>query len=203
MKSRTIFYYIAATALLSLFIAGCRDSEPAKPVQEATDEPTSAAPTRPTDVQPTAVKPTAVTKTAAVSTSAPEAAEQGPSTAPADFQNGPWNGTWMWIFFSDPAVGAQDIPEPERYQIVLDDVGTITIQADCNMVNGVYTTEDGSIMIDLGPSTMADCPDDSLAGQFVQNLSAAAIMFFIEDDMLLDLKFDSGTMRFSRTSLNS
>ena len=97
-------------------------------------------------------------------------------------------------------MGPQDIPEPERYQIVLNDDGTINVQADCNMLSGDYTAEEGSIMIDLGPSTMAACPEDSLADQFLQNLAAARIMFFEEDDMLFDLVFDSGTMRFSKIS---
>jgi heat shock protein HslJ len=67
------------------------------------------------------------------------------------------------------------------------------------MVSGTYTLEDSSISIELGPSTMAACPEDSLADQFLQNLTAAAIMFFDGGDMMFDLQFDSGTMRFSQS----
>jgi heat shock protein HslJ len=151
------------------------------------DEPT---PTPEPEVQ---VEPTAAPATIVAPTSVPEAAEQEPVTDGEAYQDIPW----FWVSFSDPAVGLEDIPEPERYQIVLNNDGSINVQSDCNMVSGSYTVEGGSITINLGPSTLVACPEDSLADQFVQNLTAAAIMFYDGPDMLFDLKFDSGTMRFS------
>jgi hypothetical protein len=47
---------------------------------------------------------------------------------------------------------------------------------------------------------MAACPEDSLGDQFVANLSGANIFFFDGDDLMIDLMFDSGTMRFSPQS---
>jgi heat shock protein HslJ len=161
--------------LLLLFVA-CKRNEP--------------TPTPEPEVQ---VEPTAAVSTIVAPTAVPEAAEQEPATVGEAFQDIPW----LWVSFSDPAVGLEDIPEPERYQIVLNSDGSINVQADCNMVSGSYTVEGGKITINLGPSTLATCPEDSLADQFIQNLTAAAIMFFIGPDMLFDLKFDSGTMRFS------
>ena len=87
-------------------------------------------------------------------TPVPEVAEEQPAINPADYQNIPW----MWVSFSDSADGAQDISEPDRYQIVLNDDGTISVQADCNMVSGTYSVDGSSISIELGPSTMAACP---------------------------------------------
>lgn len=155
--------------LLIIIVACKRDDPTPTPEPEVQEVPTAA--------------PTAV----------PEAAEQEPETAGEAYQDIPW----LWVSFSDPAVGLEDIPEPERYQIILNSDGSINVQADCNVVSGSYTVDGGTITINLGPSTLAACPEDSLADQFVQNLTAAAIMFFDGPDMLFDLKFDSGTMRFS------
>ena len=45
---------------------------------------------------------------------------------------------------------------------------------------------------------MAACPEGSLEEEFVRGLSAATIYFIQEGDLYLDLKYDSGTMRFSK-----
>ncbi len=104
--------------------------------------------------------------------------------------------TWQWINFTDPADGPQEIGEPERYQMTLNEDGTVNIKADCNVVNGTYTVDGSSIEIVPGPSTLAACPEDSLGDQFVQNLSFARIYFFMEGDLFMDLMADGGTMQF-------
>ena len=108
--------------------------------------------------------------------------------------------TWQWTQFNDPVNGEQPIPEPERYQMVLNEDGTVNIKADCNQVNGTYTTDGSSIAITFGPSTAAACADDSLADQFIQHLSAAAIVFFQDESMYIDTVADSGTMKFDEAS---
>jgi len=45
--------------------------------------------------------------------------------------------------------------------------------------------------------TMAACPEGSLSDDFVQYLGFAAIYFFEEGDLYIDLMADGGTMRFS------
>jgi heat shock protein HslJ len=47
---------------------------------------------------------------------------------------------------------------------------------------------------------MAACPEGSLGDTFVSQLGGAAIYFFQEGDLYIDLMFDSGTMRFSPQS---
>jgi len=126
----------------------------------------------------------------------PETAVEPASIAPADYQNIPW----AWVAFSDPVEGPQDIPQPERYQLLLAEDGSVSVKADCNNVSGTYTVEGGSITIELGPSTMVACEGDSHGSQFVQNLTAARIMFFDGADMMFDLFADSGTMRFTDSS---
>ena len=51
-----------------------------------------------------------------------------------------------------------------RYTITFANDGTAAIKADCNQVTATYTTTPGgSITIVPGASTMAMCPEDSLA----------------------------------------
>jgi heat shock protein HslJ len=88
------------------------------------------------------------------------------------------------------------VTDPTRYSILFDADGTATIQADCNSVHATYTTDGSSISIVPGPSTMAACPDDSQADQFLAELSSAVIYFVQNNNLYLDLPVDSGTMRF-------
>lgn len=92
----------------------------------------------------------------------------------------------------------QFIPDnPGNYTRQFNPDGTVAIQADCNRVGGSYTLDGSQLTIELGPSTLAACPEGSLGDQFVANLSGANSYFFDGDDLLIDLMFDSGTMRFS------
>lgn len=87
---------------------------------------------------------------------------------------------------------------PESYTIEFLENGQVGVQADCNRVLGEFTTTDDSrLTITLGPSTLAACPPESIDTQFVEALSSAAIYFFQEGDLYIDLKYDSGTMQFS------
>ena len=44
---------------------------------------------------------------------------------------------------------------------------------------------------------MAACPEDSLEDELVRGLTAAAIYFIKDNDLYIDLIYDTGTMRFS------
>jgi len=67
-------------------------------------------------------------------------------------------------------------------------------------VSATYTIDGGNISFTLGPTTLAACPPDSLADDYLNNLEAAAIWFTQDGDLFFDLMFDSGTMQFSETS---
>ncbi len=103
--------------------------------------------------------------------------------------------TWQWVSFTTP-VAQSDIAEPGRYTILFNADGTANIQADCNVVLAQYTVDGSSISIIPGPTTLAACPPDSQDQLFVQSLSNAAIYFFQDGDLYLDLTADAGTMRF-------
>jgi heat shock protein HslJ len=108
--------------------------------------------------------------------------------------------TWQWLSMTDPE-GETTVDDPSRYTILFNDDDTAEITADCNNVGATYTVDEGSINITLGPSTLVACPPDSLDQQFLAGLENAAIYFFEEGDLFLDLTADGGTMRFTAGEL--
>jgi heat shock protein HslJ len=89
------------------------------------------------------------------------------------------------------------VSDPTRYTILFNTDGTAAIQADCNQVTAGYTTSGSSISITLGAATLAACPEGSQDQQFTTSLASAAIYFFLEGDLYIDLFADAGTMRFA------
>ena len=64
---------------------------------------------------------------------------------------------------------------------------------------GSYTADDsGSLSIEMGPMTMAACPEGSRSDEFVRLLGGAALFFFESGNLHIDLFADSGTMVFER-----
>jgi heat shock protein HslJ len=102
-----------------------------------------------------------------------------------------WQGTLM----SDgTSITAND---PGRYRVEFMPDGQITIKADCNTVLGTYQTTDDRVTITLGPSTLVGCPPDSQADTFLQQLGNVNAYLFAGDALILNIKFDSGGMRFA------
>jgi len=108
--------------------------------------------------------------------------------------------TWQWqqtLMNNDEKF----VPgNPARYSVQFNANGSVTVRADCNRVSGTYTVDGSAIAIALGPSTLAACPEDSLGERFASQLAGAALLFFKNGDLYLDLKYDSGTMRFGAGS---
>ena len=102
---------------------------------------------------------------------------------------------WQWVHFMDP-LEEYEVSEPENYTLEFFEDGTLQIQADCNRASGSYIVKDASITIEIGPMTLAACPPGSRSEEFLLNLGFAAIYFFQEGDLLMDLMADGGTMKF-------
>ena len=105
---------------------------------------------------------------------------------------------WKWeqtIYNND----TKTIPaEPDHYTLKLRPDGKVDIRSDCNRGGGTYAKEGSSIAINITNTTRAMCPPGSLEEEFLRNLAAAAAYFQMDDDLYFDLKFDTGTMKFSR-----
>ncbi|MGB5973446.1 MAG: META domain-containing protein [Nodosilinea sp.] len=87
---------------------------------------------------------------------------------------------------------------PQNYTAEFADDGQVFVQADCNRALGQYTEyADGRISVNLGPTTLAACPEDSISSEFLQAMNNSTLYFFQNEDLFIDLKADSGTMQLS------
>ncbi len=103
---------------------------------------------------------------------------------------------WQWVATQTP-VEEITVADPTRYTITFNEDGTAGIVADCNVGNATYTSDEtGAIAITLGVSTLAFC-ENSQDQQFRTGLEAAAIYFFQDGDLYIDMFASSGTMRFA------
>ncbi|MBE2222010.1 MAG: META domain-containing protein [Anaerolineae bacterium] len=103
----------------------------------------------------------------------------------------------QWITFFDAVEGEQAIPNPELYQLLLNEDGTLNVTADCKATEGTYTVDGQSIEMMLGPVTMQICSEESLADQYLSHLSNVRIFFNQDGDVFFDLFADGGTMQFT------
>jgi heat shock protein HslJ len=106
---------------------------------------------------------------------------------------------WQWVSFTNP-VEQFAIDEPQNYVLTFNEDGTVNIIADCNNASGSYTTDGSSISIQVGPMTMAACPPDSRSDDFIKYLGFAAIYFFKDGNLFIDLFADGGTLEFAPAS---
>jgi len=104
--------------------------------------------------------------------------------------------SWQWVSFTDP-LQQFELERPENYLLTFNQDGTVAIKADCNNAMGSYTTEAGSLKIEVGPMTLAACPPESRSDEFVANLGYAARYFFEDGFLYIDLFADGGTMAFA------
>ena len=105
---------------------------------------------------------------------------------------------WMQTLYNDDR---KVVPaDSKNYTVQFREDGALSVKADCNQKGGTYSasTEERRISIKITHSTMAACPEGSLEDEFVRGLTGAAIYFIKNDDLYIDLKYDSGTMRFSK-----
>ena len=103
--------------------------------------------------------------------------------------------TWQWL----GTITAEEpiaVADSTGYTIEFLEDGTAAIKADCNTVIAQVTADGGAISLVPGPSTLVLCPEGSQADVFTQQLSAAAIYFFLDSNLFIDLVADSGTMHF-------
>jgi heat shock protein HslJ len=105
---------------------------------------------------------------------------------------------WQQTLMND---GRGLIPDnPGNYTVHFMADGNVAVQADCNQVLGDYIVDGSSLSVTLGPSTLAACPEGSLAGPFVTNLGAASTYYFQDGMLFIDLLMASGTMQFEAQS---
>jgi heat shock protein HslJ len=105
---------------------------------------------------------------------------------------------WKWQRTAYNNDTRAEPPDPSRYTILLVADGRLSVHLDCNAGGGRYTLDGSSLTLEVTHTTMAACPPGSLDQQFMKDLAAARIAFMRDDDLYLDLMYDSGTMKFAR-----
>ena len=108
------------------------------------------------------------------------------------------NVTWRWqqtVYHND----RKNVPlNPANYTLKLLADGKVGIRADCNRGGGVYTLRGNEIAMEIAYTTRAACPPESLGQDFIKDLNAAARYFMEAGILYIDLKLDTGTMKFMK-----
>ena len=126
------------------------------------------------------------------------AASQGPSLAQSDDAPALKGGEWRWqetLFNDDSRVTP---PQTGRFTLTFGADGALRVQADCNAAGGTYTTQENRLTLEVTHATMAACPPDSLDTEFLRQLSEVNSYLFKGGRLVLELRYDTGTMIFSR-----
>lgn len=104
---------------------------------------------------------------------------------------------WKWQNLATP-VEKIEVDSPNDYTLEFLPEGRLTMKADCNRGSAAYKIDGKSIQVGPIASTRAMCPPGSLSDQYLKSIEAAAIYWIEGDTLYLDLKYDSGTMKFAR-----
>ncbi len=102
-----------------------------------------------------------------------------------------WQGTQM----NDDTRFVPDAPE--RYTLEFLHGGKVSVRADCNRGNGSYQRDGNAIAIGPIALTRMMCPPGSRDAEFLKGLANVSGMLFRGSDLVLTLKVDSGSMRFT------
>jgi heat shock protein HslJ len=101
---------------------------------------------------------------------------------------------WQQTLYNNDTKAVPD--DPGNYTVSFDHGGKLFIRADCNRGGGNYTVEGKVIGMEVTHTTRAMCPSDSLERTFIRDLNAARIYFMRNGNLYIDLKYDTGTMKF-------
>ncbi|HIK45643.1 MAG TPA: META domain-containing protein [Leptolyngbyaceae cyanobacterium M65_K2018_010] len=86
---------------------------------------------------------------------------------------------------------------PENYTVQFMGDGSVAVQADCNRGRGTFTTTDNRLAVSGLATTRAACPPGSISNEFVAALGDSNSYFFRDGELFIEIKYDSGSMRFS------
>jgi heat shock protein HslJ len=107
--------------------------------------------------------------------------------------------TWQLVAITTKVPAFQGVVPADQqadYTIEFKTDGTFGAKADCNQLAGTYTTtSSGGLTIQLGPSTLAACPEGSLDTEYVTALGMAK-SYAIANNALTITTTDEGTLEF-------
>jgi len=105
--------------------------------------------------------------------------------------------TWKWTSLEETEPAAQSVvPNPGQYTLLLQPDGSINLQVDCNMASGEYSLDGEALTIEVGPSTMAFCGEESLDLLYLELLSKVERYEPGDGQLILLLADGTGRMTF-------
>ena len=162
--------------VLLVALAACGGQEPETPTVAAPE----AAPTEAATDEPT-IAPT----------------EEATAEPAADHTADPALINTLWLWTARDAAAPIDVANPEAYNVLFNADGTFFAGLDCNRGSGTYATPgDGTMTLELGMTSDAMCPEESLFDAFMASLSGAATYEIVEDGELLIITRDGATDNF-------
>lgn len=106
--------------------------------------------------------------------------------------------TWSWkgTQFSDDKRVAPDAPE--RYTLEFLAEGRVQLRADCNRGGARFETgANRALQISPAATTKMGCPPGSSDTEFLRELALVSTYRFVDGDLVLMLRADTGSMRFT------
>src|SRR5438034_2600021 len=108
-------------------------------------------------------------------------------------------GTWLWTRTDYGDGSTVDAADPSLYTLTFLDNGVVTFQADCNTGSGQYMLAGSSLKLQGGPMTLVACGPGSQDSVFLHDLGQVVSYAFDGEQLVLNLRLDTGNMVFSPT----
>ncbi len=121
------------------------------------------------------------------------AAGTAAQAAPSELTGVVWQ--WQQTGMNDDSVTTP--ADPATYTLEFLPSGRLNVQADCNGGSSSYTLDGSQLTIGPIALTRMACPADSLDSVFVQQLGEVASYLMDGNNLVLELKMDSGGMTFA------
>jgi len=157
----------------------------------------------PAEMQPTpaAAEATPATPDAeSTPTATPEATPvpESASTAMTDTAASPQltGVVWEWLGTSYSNDKQFIVKWPAHYSVLFAAAGAVQLLADCKNGGGTYQTEGSSLSLDVAATTKKACEAGSKSQKFIDELNQAASYVFDGESLVINLKVDTGNMKF-------
>jgi heat shock protein HslJ len=104
---------------------------------------------------------------------------------------------WQWQEYVDIAgIGNITVDDPGKYTLEFLPDGNYRIIADCNRSSGRYLADGSTLVLEPGPTTLAECEPGSLYDDYLARLGDVVTYVLDGGRLVLNLKADAGNMIF-------
>ena len=104
---------------------------------------------------------------------------------------------WRWQRTRMNDESVTQPPDPSSFTLEFQADGRVTMRVDCNRGTGTYTVDETRLVIGGVALTRAYCGPDSLDQKFLKQLEQVTSYLRDGQELVLELKYDSGGMLFS------